>query len=85
MESFITLLGILAAFMVLYGYYSLESGKISSENTKYYMLNGISSIMLIISISYQYDTADSGALLMEICWLIISLKGFLRLTKKKSR
>lgn len=76
-------LGIVAALIVLSGYYGLESGRLSSDNPVYYMLNGTSSCMLIVSIAWQYDTADSGALLMETCWLLISLKGFLRTFRKR--
>lgn len=77
----------MAALMVLTGYYCLESGRLSADNPLYYALNGISSVMLVASIAWQYDKADSGALLMECCWALISLKGFLRswtLRKKAS-
>jgi hypothetical protein len=41
-------------------------------------MNGVSSIFLIVSIISQFDLADSGAVLMETCWLLISLKGLIK-------
>jgi predicted membrane channel-forming protein YqfA (hemolysin III family) len=74
----LAVIGVLAALLVLFAYYGLETGRFKADDPRYYLMNAISSVFLIISICSQFDLADSGAILMESCWLLISLKGFLK-------
>jgi predicted membrane channel-forming protein YqfA (hemolysin III family) len=77
--------GVLAALLVLFAYYGLETGRLKADDPRYYLMNGVSSVFLIISIVSQFDVADSGAILMESCWLLISLKGLLRTRRAKTQ
>ncbi|MGB4057183.1 MAG: hypothetical protein WBK77_03775 [Alphaproteobacteria bacterium] len=77
-DTFMALMGVLAAILVVVAFYCLETGRLKADDFRYYAMNGISSAILIVSIAYEFDMADSGAILMETCWLAISLKGFLR-------
>ncbi len=71
-DSLLTCAGIAAALLVVVAYYCLESGRLKSDDRRYYVMNAVSSCILIVSIAYEYDQADSGAILMETCWLAIS-------------
>lgn len=76
-------LGILAAILVLIAYWGLESGRLKASDPRYYVMNGVSSMMLIVAILFEFDAADSGAVFMEVCWLLISTKGFFKALKEK--
>jgi predicted membrane channel-forming protein YqfA (hemolysin III family) len=78
MQLTLAIMGILSALLVLVAYYNLETGRLKSNDPRYYLMNGVSSIFLIVSIISQFDLADSGAVLMETCWLLISLKGLIK-------
>jgi uncharacterized membrane protein len=79
----VAMLGVFASLLILTSYILLESGKFTTNSPPFYTLNIIGSICLIITISNQFDSADSGAIFMECAWLLISLKGLLRTLKKK--
>jgi hypothetical protein len=83
--SFLTLLGIAAAILVLVAYYNLESGRFDAHDPRYYWMNAISSTCLIITIASTFDAADAGAVFMEACWLAISLKGLWRHSKQPAK
>jgi hypothetical protein len=72
------LAGVLAALLVLTAYYGLETGRLKATDPRYYAMNAVSSVVLIITIASQFDAADLGAVVMETCWLAISLKGLWR-------
>jgi hypothetical protein len=77
-------LGVLGAFIVLWAYHALETGRIKANNTRYYGANAISSLLLVISMVYRFDMADAGGVLTESCWLLISLRGAWRFRKAAS-
>ena len=80
----LTLAGVLAALLVLTAYHGLETGRLKADDSRYYAMNAISSMVLIVTIANQFDAGDLGAVVMETCWLIISAKGFLKNRAKPS-
>jgi hypothetical protein len=76
------LLGVGASILILTSYVLLEMGRFTTNSPLFYGLNILGSICLIITISDQFDRADSGAIFMECTWLLISLKGLTRTLKK---
>jgi hypothetical protein len=77
-------LGVGASILILTSYILLEMGRFTTNSPRFYLLNIVGSIFLIITISDQFDTADSGAIFMECAWLLISFKGLLRTLKIKT-
>jgi hypothetical protein len=77
--------GMAAALLVLTAYYGLETGRLKSDDPRYYTMNALSSAVLIITIANQFDLADMGAVFMEVCWLAVSLKGLYRTKHRKKR
>jgi hypothetical protein len=75
-------LGVLASVLILTSYILLEMGRFTTNTPMFYLLNIAGSVCLVITISNQFDSADSGAIFMECAWLLISFKGLIRTLKK---
>jgi hypothetical protein len=77
--------GVAAAILVLTAYYGLETGRLRPDDPRYYTMNALSSLVLIMTIANQFDMADIGAVFMETCWLAISVKGLYRTKHHKKQ
>lgn len=76
------LLGVVASLIILTSYILLEMGRFTTNTPLFYLLNMVGSICLVVTISNQFDSADTGAIFMECAWLLISLKGLIRTLRK---
>lgn len=80
--TIMTIAGLIGAVLCVAAYILLAMGKLSADRAVYFILNGIGGFLILISIAYDYDGGDSGGLLVEICWVIISIVGLLKIAKK---
>jgi len=78
-----TFLGLLGAACVLSMYAMLESGRMSSSDPRFYMVNGVGALLVAISIAADYDSADVGGIVVEAVWVVISVFGIVKYLRKQ--
>lgn len=83
MDMLIASLGVLGAVMCVAAYFLLERGTLSSTNIYFYLINGVSALFILLSVSYELDSGDIGSVALEIAWIIISLMGVAKVLLKK--
>ena len=83
MEILFTVMGIIGSICCVGAYFLLEQNKISSEGSIYYILNGVGAGLVLIGAFYSFDGGDLGAIIQELCWVIISAMGLFKVYKVK--
>lgn len=73
-------LGILGVVFVLFAYFLIQLGKLSSRAFLYSMMNFIGSILILISL---YFTPNIPSVVIEVAWLLISAMGLVRYALRK--
>lgn len=71
--------GFLGAIIVLVAYFMLEKGRLKSYDFAYPVLNGIGSLLIIISLMNNWNLAS---FLVNSAWVVISIYGIIRIRKK---
>lgn len=72
------LLGNIGVLIILICYLLVHLDKIDTHSKSYSVANGVGAVFLCISL---YISFNFSGLLMEFCWLLISIFGFYRSTK----
>lgn len=75
-------IGIVGAIICVIAYMLIIVERIDPKGVAYCALNGVGGVCLLISIAAEYDVGDTGGLLVEICWIIISIYGVLKAQKR---
>lgn len=83
MTIFISYGGILGAGMCVLAYFLLERGKLSADGAHYYIINGVGAFLVLVAVVYRFDGGDMGAIVQELCWVIISLMGMVKVLKNR--
>ena len=65
-------------------YALLERGRVDANSFTYYSINGVGAFLILVSLAYDFDFADMGGILLEVCWLIISFMGIFRLLTRRN-
>ena len=73
-------LGMIGVMTILWCYFSLQLGKIKSEELIFSLLNGVGAIFILISLLYEFNLS---AFLVELFWLLISLMGIFTGIKRR--
>jgi hypothetical protein len=82
-DTILSYLGVLGAVMCVLAYFLLERGKVSAEGIPYYFMNGFGAFLVLVAVLYSFDGGDMGAIVQELCWVIISLMGMFKVLKMK--
>lgn len=85
MDFFISFLGLWGAVLAVSTYWALECEKISSTSPTYYALNGVSAVLVIAAILYEFDIGDLGGIVQEACWAAISVMGVVKYVKGREQ
>jgi len=67
--------GLAGVIMLLGTYFALQIDRIDSQSLAYSLLNGISAVLILISLLYTFNWAS---FIIEIFWISISLIGIVR-------
>jgi hypothetical protein len=78
-----TLLGILGSAMCVGMYYLLEADYVSATSFSYYSVNGLGAFLVLLGAFYSFDGGDLGAIVQEVCWVVISLLGIFKALKAR--
>lgn len=73
--AFHDLLGTAGVALIVVMYFLLQSDRIAPENPHFSIWNGVGSILILISLTYEFNFA---AALIEGFWLAISIYGLVR-------
>ena len=76
------IVGIIGAILIVFTYYLLQIGKISSSGILFSFLNALGAILLIISLSFTFNL---GALLIEVFWAACSIYGIIKYLRSKKK
>lgn len=82
MDTVAIILGLLGSIITVSVFYLLQSGRLNAQNIIFPLMNGLAAALLLVSIAYEFDMADLGGVLAEVSWLLISLYGVIRITRK---
>lgn len=80
--NFSDLLGIVGVSIVLWYYAMLQTGKCSSNDLMFSMVNFIGSGLIIVSLLFSWNLAS---FLMEFAWFVISGYGIWKFFKARYR
>jgi predicted membrane-bound spermidine synthase len=83
MEYSITdFLGNIGVFLIILAYLLLQLGRIRSTDLVYSMLNLIGAVLIIISLTQEFNLS---AFVIEVFWVIISFIGIVRFLAQNSK
>lgn len=74
------LVGTAGVVLILIVYYLLQVGRIDAQGLMYSIANLIGAGLIAVSLIYQFNFS---ALLIEICWMLISLIGIARYLRQR--
>jgi len=74
------IVGYLGSAMIILAYFLLQSGKVTSEDIRYPLINLIGAILLMISLTVH---TNMPSVVIEIFWIGISVYGIWKILKKK--
>ncbi len=77
-------LGIVGAMLCVLAYMLIVIERVNPHGIAYCALNGVGGVFLLISIASDYDAGDTGGILVEVCWIVISIFGVIKATRKKT-
>ena len=72
LEIYAQLLGVAGSVGVVAAYLALQRGWVNSSDYNYYLLNLGSSILLLISLCFNFNL---GSFMIELFWIYISVEG----------
>ncbi|MGH1378401.1 MAG: CBU_0592 family membrane protein [Alphaproteobacteria bacterium] len=76
------IIGIVGAMICVLAYMLIIVERIDPKGVAYCLLNGVGGVCLLVSIAAEYDVGDTGGLLVEICWIAISIYGVYKAQKR---
>lgn len=85
MDAFFTIIGVSGSILCILMYFMLEQGKARASDAWYYGVNGIGALLILIGAMHEFDGGDLGAVAQEMCWVLISGAGVLKLYKQKKK
>lgn len=81
MEQLATIGGIAGVGLVVLAYLLVSSERLSSQNTQYHLLNFSGSVLILLTLFYQWNLPS---FVIQTVWIIISLYGLWRSRKRNS-
>lgn len=74
--------GTAGAAIILVSYFLLQLQRISSRALSYSLLNGLGALLILVSLSFEFNLS---AFVVEAFWLLISIIGIVRSLTGQSR
>lgn len=81
-EALMIACGVIGTVLVVSVYFMLQHDRVSPKSVWFSAINGVGAFMIFISIGYDFDPADTGGLLVEGAWLLVSIYGVMRALKR---
>ena len=74
-------LGIVGTVFLLGAYFLLQTGRLSSQDLTYSLINAIGASFLVISLLFDFNLS---ALIIESFWALLSVMGIIRCLRSRS-
>ncbi|MGH1376595.1 MAG: CBU_0592 family membrane protein [Alphaproteobacteria bacterium] len=81
---FMMILGVVGAIICVLAYMLIIIERINPKGVLYSAMNGFGGLFLLISIAANYDVGDTGGLVVESCWILISIYGVMKAMKSEA-
>jgi multidrug transporter EmrE-like cation transporter len=69
------IVGNIGVFFIIFSYFLLQSEKIKSTDINYSIMNGGGSVLVLISLFYDYNLS---AVVIQVFWIILSAYGIIK-------
>ena len=73
--------GFIGSALIILAYLLLQTGKLSSEQIAYSVINLIGASCVIFSLSFNFN---GSAFALEVFWVLISIVGIVRIASKRN-
>jgi hypothetical protein len=77
---FLTFVGIVGVGCIIAAYFLLQYGRLQSSDLRYPLTNLIGSILILLSLIHAWNLPS---FIIEICWIMISLFGILKIVRSR--
>ena len=74
--------GVVGVVFIVGSYFMLQVQYLSSETLSYSVINGVGAILILISLSVDFNLA---AFVIEVFWLLISLAGIFMYVRNRKK
>lgn len=78
--TFPNIVGLLGVFLILIAYFLIQTGRITSEQMAFPLLNLIGAVLHLYSLVYAWNVAS---FFIEVFWVGISLYGVIKILIKR--
>ena len=86
MDVIFGILGVTGAGLCTLMFFLLQAEKVDSQSLVFYVPNLIGGLLIFVSVLANFDPGDLGSIVMEGCWMVISVMGILKaMTKTKEK
>jgi hypothetical protein len=75
LENIGHIVGVIGMVCVVFAYFSIERNWFNNKDIKFYVINLIGGILLLISLLINFNL---GSFIIEIFWITISMMGIIR-------
>lgn len=69
------IVGLIGVGMIVLAYGLISAGKVTGDNPRYHLLNGVGAVLVLYSLYWEWNTAS---FVIEIIWVGISGYGLLK-------
>jgi peptidoglycan/LPS O-acetylase OafA/YrhL len=73
--------GLVGVALILLAYFLIQSGRLTSEDLRYPVLNLVGALLLLISLLHSWNTPS---VVIELCWISISVYGIVKIMRKRN-
>ncbi|MFC2114797.1 hypothetical protein ACFLRI_05565 [Bacteroidota bacterium] len=80
MPSLPDFLGLAGVVLILIAYFLLQISKLNVKDLLYSFLNAIGAVLILVSLKFNLNLPS---LVIELCWLVISIYGIFSAAKKR--
>jgi hypothetical protein len=81
MDILFNIIGLLGVFLILLAYFLITKGAVTNKDVSFHVMNLIGAILLLISLMWSWNLPS---VIIEICWISISLWGLYKIRKCKN-
>ena len=80
MDILFDTIGIIGVALILVAYYLVTHGRVQADQLSFHGMNFLGAILIFVSLMH---TPNIPSIILEICWIIISLMGMRKALKAR--
>ncbi|HET6632740.1 MAG TPA: hypothetical protein VFG73_08540 [Rhodanobacteraceae bacterium] len=74
------ILGLAGVLLIVLAFFGLQAGRLRGDGHIYQVCNGLGAAAILVSLVYDFNLPS---LVMEALWLVISIYGMVRTTRRR--